>query len=93
MQAHKPAPLPSRAIDLLDTEPTAKPVVTFGGYGFSKAAYPRTDAAAMFGVTGQHLINMEKAGELRTIRLGRRVLIPAAEIARLLGVQSTPAKA
>lgn len=57
-----------------------------GGLVFDRAAYSQSDAARMLGgVTRQHLSNMEKAGELQVVRLGRRVLVPATEIARLLG--------
>lgn len=60
--------------------------VIAGGYQFDRAAYGQSEASRLLGgVTRQHLANMEKAGKLRTVRLGRRVLIPATEIARLLG--------
>lgn len=51
-----------------------------------RAAYGQTEAAQLLGVTRQHLANMERLGQLRVVRLGRRVLIPADEINRLMGV-------
>lgn len=61
--------------------------VTIDGYTFDRAAYSLAAAAVMLGgVTRHHLSRLEKAGELRTIRLGGRVLVPAAEIARLVAI-------
>lgn len=60
--------------------------VKIGAYEFDRASYSLAAAAVMLGgVTRHHLARLEKAGELRTIRLGSRVLVPAAEIARILG--------
>jgi excisionase family DNA binding protein len=52
-------------------------------------AYPVPDAAVALGVSARHVWNCIARGEVRSIRLGRRVLIPATEIDRLLG-GSTP---
>lgn len=82
-----------------NAEPSAVPMpeikvtgraVTVGGLTFDRAAYGQEDTGQMLGgVTRQHIANMIEAGELRAIRLGRRVLIPASEIARLLSEADT----
>jgi excisionase family DNA binding protein len=60
--------------------------VRVGSYEFDRAAYGQRDAAALLGdVTRQHVAKMVRDGDIRAVRLGRRVLIPATEIARLLG--------
>lgn len=53
-----------------------------------RAAYGQSETAAMIGVTRQTVAAMIAAGDLRAVRVGRRVLIPAAEIVRLLGGHS-----
>ncbi len=64
--------------------------VTVGGWTFDRAAYTQVDTGRILGgVTRQHIANMIEEGELRAIRLGRRVLVPATEIARLLSEAST----
>lgn len=50
-----------------------------------RLAFSLTETAAMLGCTRQHLANMVHAGEIRVAKLGRRVLVPAAELSRLLG--------
>jgi len=47
------------------------------------APWPIPDAASYLAVSMRHLIRLIDAGKVRSIRLGRRVLIPADEIARL----------
>lgn len=60
--------------------------IKVGPYEFDRAAYDQREAGKLLGgVTRQHIAAMERSGELRVVRLGRRVLIPATEIARLLG--------
>lgn len=61
--------------------------VKVGRYEFDQAAYRQSAAAVLLGCTRQHVARMEKSGELRTVRLGRCVLVPAAEIARLLDLE------
>ncbi len=48
-----------------------------------RAAYPLAEAAALFGITRQHIYTLAKRGEIRLVRLGRRTLVPASEIRRL----------
>lgn len=50
-----------------------------------RAAYSQNETAAMLGVTRQHIARLIAADTIRAVRLGRRVLIPAVEIERLLG--------
>lgn len=42
-----------------------------------------TEAAEVLGVSRPHLYRMAQDGELRSVRIGRRVLIPKMEIDRL----------
>lgn len=50
-----------------------------------RLAYSTAEVALMLGCTRQHVFNMVKAGELRAAKFGHKVLVPAAELARLLG--------
>lgn len=51
----------------------------------ARAAYSIEETAQLLGdVSRQHLYNMAQKGEIRMIKLGRRVLIPSTEINRLL---------
>lgn len=51
----------------------------------NRAAYPLDEARELLGgMSRQHLHNLAERGELRLVRLGRRVLVPASEINRLL---------
>jgi len=55
-----------------------------------RAAYPLNEAAELLG--GLHrgtLYNMKKRGELRFVKIGRRSMIPADEIRRLVGITTT----
>ena len=47
------------------------------------APWPIPEAAKFLAVSSRHLWRLIDAGEIRSIRLGRRVLIPADEISRL----------
>jgi len=42
-------------------------------------------AAELLGVSSRHIRNLAARGQLRSVNLGRRVLIPRAEIDRLVG--------
>lgn len=42
------------------------------------------EAARQLGVCGRHLRNLANRGQLRLVRLGRRVLVPRDEIARIV---------
>jgi len=41
--------------------------------------------AAILGISPRHAYDLAKSGELRAIRLGRRVVVPVAEVEALLG--------
>lgn len=43
-------------------------------------------AAHLLGVSERHLRTMISAGEVRTIRLGARVLVPVGELRRIVGL-------
>lgn len=50
-----------------------------------RAAYPLKEAAELLGgISRGTFYNLEARGELRMIRVGKRVLVPASEIRRLL---------
>ena len=52
----------------------------------TRAAYPLDEAQALLGnVSRAFLYKMAARGEIRLVRLGRRVLVPADEIRRLVG--------
>jgi excisionase family DNA binding protein len=56
-----------------------------------RAAYPLTEAQALLGgISRGTLYNMRDRGEIRLVKLGRRTLVPADEIRRLIegGVES-----
>lgn len=53
-----------------------------------KAAYSLAEAAALLGVHPVTLRRLIKRGQIKAARVGRRVLIPQAELARLLAGQS-----
>jgi excisionase family DNA binding protein len=58
---------------------------TISGIEFNRLAYSQSETAALLGgVTRQHVANLVARGEIRVVRLGRRPVIPATEIARLL---------
>ena len=54
-----------------------------------RAAYGQSEVAARLGVTRQTIAKAVANGDLRVVRLGRRVLIPAAELARFLDATDT----
>jgi excisionase family DNA binding protein len=43
-----------------------------------------SEAAAAFGVSRASMCQVVARGEVRTVRIGRRILIPVAELQRLL---------
>jgi excisionase family DNA binding protein len=47
------------------------------------APWPIPDAAAFLSVSPRHLSRLLDAGKVRSVRLGRRRLIPDAEVQRL----------
>jgi excisionase family DNA binding protein len=57
--------------------------------GVERLAYSPSEAAAALGCTRQHVQNMIRRGELRSVTLGRKRLIPRQALAELLG--NTPA--
>lgn len=50
----------------------------------ARLAYSAAEVAPMLGCTRQHINNMIARGELRSVKLGRRRLIPASAIDALL---------
>lgn len=53
-----------------------------------RAAVSMGEAADLLGCTRQHLWNLQQRGGLRSVRLGRRIVIPTSEILRLVGEES-----
>ena len=50
----------------------------------TRAAYPLDEACQLLGGCSRgHLYNLARRGELRLVRIGRRVLVPRSEIQRL----------
>ena len=45
--------------------------------------WPIADAAAFLTISGRHLHRLLDAGKVRSVRLGRRRLIPDSEVQRL----------
>ncbi len=45
--------------------------------------WPILDAASFIGISDRHLRRLIDAGSIRTIRFGRRVLVPDAEVRRI----------
>jgi excisionase family DNA binding protein len=59
-----------------------------------RLAYSPAEVAAALGCTRQHVQNLIARGELQSVKLGRRRLIPRQVLADLLGVdQATPDEA
>lgn len=55
-----------------------------------RAAYTLNEAGRLLGgISRGHLYNMHDRGELRFVKLGRRTLVPADEIRRLLEPESS----
>ncbi len=55
------------------------------GGGFEPRAYRVNDACRILSISRSHLYDLASAGKVRLVRLGARTLVPASEIARLLG--------
>lgn len=56
-----------------------------------RAAYSMQEAADLLGVSRSHVYNLAERGQLRLVRIGRRTVVPATEIDRLLaGETLTP---
>lgn len=56
----------------------------------TRAAYPLDEARQLLGGCSRtHLYNMRDRGEIRLVKLGRRTLVPADEIRRLVGGRTT----
>ncbi len=52
-----------------------------------RAAYPLDEASRLAGgISRGTWYNLEARGQVRLVRIGRRVLVPASEIERLTGV-------
>lgn len=48
-----------------------------------------TDAAKLLGVSRGHAYEAARRGDLPTIRLGRRIVVPTAALRRLLGIDES----
>ncbi len=64
----------------------AGPGVEIGGIRFDRVFYSQNQVAAMTPLCRQTVATMIAAGELDCVRVGKRVLISAFELARLMGV-------
>lgn len=56
----------------------------------TRKAYSVEEVAEMLGVGRTHAYAMVKSGELPSVRLGRRLLVPAAALDKLLASCETP---
>jgi len=54
----------------------------------TRLAYTARELAQSCGVSEQHIFNLIRRGELASFRLGRRYLIPATELDRLMDTTS-----
>ena len=55
----------------------------------NRRTYTTEEVAEMAGVAEATVRKQIRAGEIRSIRMGRRILIPATEVDRLFGEQGT----
>jgi len=53
-------------------------------YALEKKLITLTDAAALVGVSYSLMRKLVKQGRIKTVRIGKRVMIPEAEIEKLL---------
>ena len=54
-----------------------------------RAAYPISEAAFLLGISRSGLYDLIANGTLRRVKIGRRALIPAAEIERIVALPTT----
>lgn len=52
----------------------------------SRLAYGLDECSKMLGVTRRHLADLVREGKLESFKLGRRVLIPAHVVEKLVGL-------
>ena len=83
-KTHEPA-----TIDGTRLVPRSTTIAEAAEAAVQRAAYGQSEVAARLGVTRQSVARAIESGDLRAVRLGRRVLIPAAELARFLGATDT----
>lgn len=57
-----------------------------------RVTYSRRETAESIGVSVDSVIRAEKRGELRTVRVGGRVLVPAEELERIAKVGLAPSR-
>ena len=55
----------------------------------NQLAYSPNEAAGLLSVSKAHVHRLIEAGKLRAVKLGRRLVIPAAELERLLSEQTS----
>lgn len=56
----------------------------------TRAAYSPAEAAALLGISRSTIYVLIDSGDLARVKVGRRTLIPAVEIDRLLDVRTAP---
>jgi excisionase family DNA binding protein len=56
-----------------------------------RLAYPIPESAHLLGISPRGVYRLIETGELRTVTLGRRRLVPAQELARLVQPLEAPA--
>ena len=67
----------------MSSTPTAAPSPTASSAHPAGAPWSIQEAAAYLAISTRHLHRLLDAGRVRSVRIGRRVLIPDAELKRL----------
>jgi excisionase family DNA binding protein len=87
------SPSPKSAEELLlRLEAAVDALAALVGHQQLPGALTLAQAAQRLGVSSRTLARMAKSGEVRTVRLGRRVLVSTSELARLLESAEAPPK-
>ena len=77
---------------LLRMEAAVDALVRLAARPEEPGALTLTQAAQRLSISPRTLARMAKAGEVRTVTLGRRVLVPTSELARLLEPAEAPVR-
>lgn len=64
---------------------TTKLIDEMKAKGIQKLAYNLGEAATALGVTYRAVYRMVRSGQIRSVRVGRRIIIPRSAIEELLG--------
>lgn len=67
----------------INTSRNQKENIIDGLGGIERAGYSVVEVAAMFGISAWNIRMAIKQGEIRTLRFGRRLIVPRSEIERL----------